>query len=44
VLDCIYLNGSFDPKKDEILEDKNIKEKLPILVDHLVEGMKKFRG
>ena len=40
-LDCIYLGGNPEPKKDEILEDQNVKEKLPVLIGHLVNAIKK---
>ncbi len=37
-MDCLYLQGKDNPEK--ILEDKNVKEKLPVLIGHLVNAVK----
>ncbi len=39
-LDSLYLQGK--DNAEEILEDKNVKEKLPVLVEHLVSAAGRF--
>ncbi len=43
-LDSLYLQGSPEPEEGEMLEDKNVKEKLPVLINHLCETGKRLRG
>jgi len=41
-MDCLYLQGNPEPEKDEILKDKNLIEKLPVLAEHLANWAKKL--
>ncbi|MCX6801942.1 MAG: NAD(P)H-dependent oxidoreductase [Candidatus Diapherotrites archaeon] len=43
-MDCLYLKGNPEPKKDEILKEKDVIERLPMLAENLLLAAKKLRG
>ena len=42
-MDSLYLQGNPEPEKDEILKNKDLVKKLPLLAEHLVDAAKRLK-